>query len=202
MSDSESQPAVFDAMRRLSSRTRKVTMADPIDIVSSDPVWSVSQKLVAEELRGHPEGGYRISTREGAALYPFEIRRLTSAEQSVVEAMMDSVMPPEIMEERPNPNRGEPPVKVRVGYDEEDPVYLASRRTRQKEQDAAVILFGVLGLDESTAGEDPQQKITRIRAELDDKLIHYLASEILRMTYSAGDAADFFTIANSAATPS
>lgn len=191
MSDS-----VFQLLRTLCERTKIVRVAHGDDVVETTPKWSDRQKLVKEELRGLPEGGYRVGTKEGAKFQDFEIRRLTSLERETANRILDAVPPKEKLEQRPA-GPGLPPQMVRVGFDDEDPAYLAERRYAECDQQAFIVLKGVVGLEKDIEGEDDKEKMKTLRKTLDHRMLLYLAAEIWGMSFAGGDPADFFTSANS-----
>lgn len=195
MSDT-SPPSAFESLLKLSSRTKKVKLADPQDMTETKPKWSADQLLLKEKDRGRPENGYEIHIKPGAATFEFEIQRLPSAVREACIQIMNTEFPPEIIVEEPG-IRGEPGKRVRTGWEWEHPSYQAKREVLLMKQSAMVVLHGVVDLHKDTPGVDDEAKINLLRTKLDDKLITYLASEIWNLSYSAGDPADFFTSANS-----
>lgn len=194
--------STFESLKSLSSKPRTITLADPDDIIEAIPQWSDEQLKVRMEDRGSPLNGYKIEVRPGAETHEFTVRRLTSAERQRCDQIMDAVQAPEKTElKRVGP--GIDPVPVRVGFDEDDPKYLADLRIARSNQQALICLLGVDGLMESVEGENEDEKIAKLRETLDERIIKILAGEIWNRTYSAGDPGDFFTSANSpTATPS
>lgn len=194
--------STFDNLQALSSKPKQITLADPDDIIESIPKWSDEQLKVRIEDRGSPIHGYKIEIREGAPTFKFTVRRLTSAQREECDRIIDAVQPPEKLEpKRMGP--GLDPVHVRVGFDEDDPKFLAELRVARSDQQALICLLGVEGLMDSTQGDEQTAKIAKLRETLDERVLRILAGEIWGRTYSAGDPSDFFTSANSpAATPS
>ncbi len=197
MSDQTSLPNPFDSLLNLSTRTRKVKLADPQDMQRSVPKWSAAQLAINNvDDRGRPEDGFEIHINPGAPTFEFEIQRLPSLIKEACVQIMNTEFPPEIIVEEPG-IRGEPGNRVRTGWEWQDPAYQAKQAKLQMKQSAMVVLYGIVGLRDVTEGSDDEAKIALLRSKLDDKLITYLASEIWNLSYSAGDPADFFTSANS-----
>lgn len=192
--------SAFDSLQSLSSRPVTIRLADPDDIVATEPKWSPAQMLKPLAERGDPEFGHRIQIKPDAPVTEFTVRRLTAAERQRCDAILDAVEPPAITEKRRGPNPGDPPVEVRTGYDFEDAAYMARYRAARTRQTALVVLLGVKGLAESVTGENEEQKIDTVLAALDERLLAILGNEIWNRTYGGGDPADFFTSANSSDT--
>lgn len=194
--------STFANLQSLSSKPKEIVLADPDDIIESIPKWSDEQLKVRIDERGSPIHGYKIEIRPGAPTFTFTIRRLTSAQREECDRIIDAVHPPEKLEpKRMGP--GQDPVHVRVGFDEDDPKFLADLRVARSDQQALICLLGVDGLMDSVEGGDRGAKIAKLRETLDERILRILAGEIWGRTYSAGDPSDFFTSANSpVATPS
>jgi len=192
--------STFASLTALSTRTRKITVALPEDILDSIPQWSPEQLKIRDlDQRGDPFHGYKIELKPDAPSCEFTIRRLTAAQQKKCENIVDCIVAPQKFELK-SMNRGEPPVQVAAGWDEEDPEYRARLATAKDDQTALVVLHGVDGLYESTDGDTDAEKILKLRESLDQRLILYIANQIWSWGYSAGDPSHFFTKASSAAT--
>lgn len=196
MSDTPA-PNVFSQLKALSSRTKEVTLADPQDIESTEPKWSREQERLPLAERGQPAEGLKLNIRPGAPTYQVTVRRLTSDQREACDRILETLIPPEIIVEQAAVNRGEPPQRVRTGWEWEAPQYLADMAKLEAKQRALVVLYGVVDLYKDTEGASDEEKIRAIRGTLDDMLLKYLASNIWNLTYSAGNPEDFFTSANS-----
>lgn len=196
MSDTPA-PNVFSQLRALSGRTKLLTLADPQDIEREEPKWSPEQERQPLADRGRPAHGFQLHIKPGAATFQLTVRRLTAAQREACDRVLETLIPPEIVVEQASATRGEPPQRVRTGYEWDEPGYLAGLAKLEARQRALVALHGVEGLHAATAGETDDEKITALRGSLDDMLLKYLASEIWNLTYSAGNPEDFFTSANS-----
>ncbi len=191
----------FTSLQALSTRTRKITIALPEDILDSVPQWSPEQLKIRDvSERGHPFHGYKLELRPDAPTCEFTIRRLTAEQQKQCEKIVDRVLPPQKFELKPGGRPGEPPVNVPAGWDDENPEYRERLAAAKDDQTALVVLHGVDGLYASTEGGTAEEKVKTLRAALDQRLILYITNEIFSWGYSAGDPADFFTKASSAAT--
>lgn len=196
MSDTTS-PNVFSQLKALSSRTKEVTLADPQDIERAEPKWSSAQERQPLADRGQPAEGLKLHIKPGAPTFRVTVRRITSDQREACDRILETLVPPEIIVEQASATRGEPPQRVRTGYDWEAPEYVAGLAKLEAKQRALVVLYGVVDLYKDTQGETDEDKIRSIRGTLDDMLLKYLASEIWNLTYSAGSPEDFFTTANS-----
>jgi hypothetical protein len=110
----------------------------------------------------------------------FEIHNLSPNEMIEADNFITE-RPPAKYQEEPNP-RGPGLIKVHVGYDEENPDYLAKRHQQSYLRDAAVCLAGCPALRESTPGETREQKAKTLTESLPAALLGWLANEIDTLT--------------------
>lgn len=188
----------FATLAALSQRTKRIRLVDVYDVQEVQELWSEEQlKIPDPEKRGDPENGRRFGiTEEAMGAGEIEIRRLSDAQEKECEDLVRAVMPkPKIRKVPGKP--GEPPREEHDGWDEDDPVFIDLREEARSKQTALIVLYGVVGLLESTEGETTSDKIQKIRETLDRKQLRNLAGAIISWGYSMGSTADFFTIANS-----
>jgi hypothetical protein len=192
--------SVLTSLTTLSQKPKVITLADPDDILSEDPKWSAAQLLIPIEHRGEPAYGFKYTLLPEATRFDFTTRRLTAKERDVCNKIIESIPIPEKTEQRRSGVPGEPPITVRVGFDDEDPGYVKQLKEAALKQQALICLMGVEGLMEEVEGANAEEKIEKLRSTLDERLIRILYSEVWNRTYVGGDSADVFTSANSGST--
>lgn len=127
-------------------------------------------------------GRIRSETLPLAAAKPirFEIHNLTPNEMILADGFI-TARPPAKIQEEPNP-RGVGLVQVHVGYDEENPDYLAERQKQSYMRDAVVCLCGCPALKSTTPGDDIPAKARELVASMPAALLGWLANEIDTLT--------------------
>ncbi len=193
--------SVFDTITAFSRKSKTVRLANPDDVIGEKKVWSEDQELLPMRDRGVPTR-IMLETRPGAETVDVEIRPLTMSEREAAEKILDAAIPPQTFVEEQAQRPGDIPKRIPSGYDYDAPSYLAALRPLQEKQAAFVALKGVVGLNESTTGQSPEDKLKSLMDSTPSRMIRFLASEIWAMTYAQGSPADFFTNEGSSFSPS
>jgi hypothetical protein len=112
----------------------------------------------------------------GAEKIVFEIHSITANEMIEAEGMMTE-KPPKVFQTQPSPTRVGT-VEAHVGYDYEDPEYLAKRQQQSYLKDAVICLHGCPALKQTTPGDDTPAKAKKLAESIPGALLSWLANEI------------------------
>lgn len=192
---------LFNQIASFARRPRKVVIAAPDDIESTESVWSEDQLMLPLHQRGDP-ASHKYTIRAGAETQEVEIVPLSMADRLTADSITDAAVPPRIVTEEPPDKPGGPVRKVLGDFDEEDPAYFALIRPLRDKQNAYIVLKGVLGLEASIPADDDAARITILMRTWPSVLVRYLAGMIYNISFAGGDPADFFIKEGSSSTPS
>ncbi len=149
----------------------------------------------------------RISTQThpmaGVEAIVFEIQNVTANEIIEADGMI-TAQPPKVFQEQPSPTRVGM-VQAHVGYDYDDPEYVAKRNQQSYRREACVCLHGCPALMESTPGNGIPEKVDKLVAALPAALLGWLAEQIdtLSLITAVGEEeVESFLAAGSGTTPS
>lgn len=172
-------PSLFASLSALTRERRIIIIARNSDLEDEDTT----------------KRDQRFVLKPGVKGIEIEIHNLTADERAEGEKMFSLITPPRIYRD------GKDGSKTPAGWDEEDPEYRARRLTVERNHAAYVALIGCPALFASTAGKDTSEKIKALNAALDERMILFISSSILRFAPAGGDAADFLSTPASVVSP-
>lgn len=193
--------SIFQSIGEFSRKSKVIRLCQPEDVLNEKNEWSGDQLLLPMERRGAP-ARTTLEIRPGAETQDVEIVALSMVDREKSERILDAAIPPQTYIEELPTRPGDIPKKIPSGFDYENPDYLAKLRPLQDRQAAFVVLKGVVGMQQDAPGSDDEAKVDQIMATMASRIVKYLASEILNLTYSAGNPQDFFTREDSSGSPS
>ena len=119
----------------------------------------------------------------------FMIHAITANEIAEADALVTAA-PPADFQEQPSPT-GRGTVNTRIGYNYEDPAYLAEKAKQIPLRDAAICLYGCTALAESTPGTTLKDKIQSLTSKIPAAVLDWVAIEItsLAMISAVGEEA-------------
>lgn len=106
----------------------------------------------------------------------FEIQNVTANEIIEADGMI-TAQPPKIFQEQPSPSRVGM-VQAHVGYDYDDPEYIAKRNQQSYRREACVCLYGCPDLMSTTPGAGVAEKVDKLVSALPAALLGWLAEQI------------------------
>jgi hypothetical protein len=112
----------------------------------------------------------------GAEPIIFEIQNVTANEIIEADGMI-TAQPPKVFQEQPSPSRIGT-VQAHVGYDYDDPEYIAKRNQQSYKREACVCLHGCPDLMTTTPGATVADKVEKLVAALPAALLGWLAEQI------------------------
>lgn len=193
--------SIFKAIGEFSRKTKTVRLCQPEDVIREEHEWDPADLSLPMDRRGRPLRT-KLEIRPGAKTQDVEIQPLTMVEREASEKILDAAIPPQTYIEETPTRPGDVPKKIPSGFDYESPKYLSELRPLQDKQAAFVVLKGVVGMDADIPGKTDDEKVKAIMESMPARIVRYLASEILNLTYSAGNPQDFFMKEDSSSSPS
>lgn len=133
----------------------------------------------------------------------FEIQNVTANEIIEADGMI-TAQAPKVFQEQPSPSRVGM-VQAHVGYDYDDPEYIAKRNQQSYRREACVCLYGCPDLMATTPGAGVVEKVDKLVASLPAALLGWLAEQIdtLSLITAVGEEeVESFLAAGSATSPS
>ncbi len=119
---------------------------------------------------------YLTAPAVGSKPLKFDIHPITANEINDADALITE-MPPALIQEQASPT-GRGTVQARVGYDYDDPAYLAKRQKQIPLRDAAICLFGCDALRNSTPGASIKEQAENLASKVPSAVLEWLKTEI------------------------
>lgn len=155
---------LFEQISNLTTHTTRILLA-PGERVYDENINS-SYSVPAKEAKGNE--------------IIFDIHAITP-NQSILADSKITAKPPQVFEEHPNP-KGVGIVRVMVGYDDQDPSYIALIQTQKPMRDAYIALMGCELLFETAPGNTLDEKANSILEKFPAFIVEFLALNIERIS--------------------
>lgn len=179
---SDTSPSLFSQLAGLSAKTRIIKLAP--------------EDAIAETRRGPNGEIVAMGLKQDAPTIELEIQALTTTQRGTVDKLLESAVPERIIKTNADGS------KVPIGYDTEEPKYVAKLEECQRQRQAAIALLGCKALYDSTSGSDLAQKITNLNETLSDRIVNFIAKAVWNFDIAGGEQADFFITSASSDSPS